>query len=184
MSGETTRVHVGPACLFKDRSRQLVKIGERNIAVYFYNKQFYAIDNACYHHGGPLLDGDIEEMGGHPCIVCPWHQYRITLDTGEGLYWALQMTASGAVDKNAGKVIRSKGIKQRTHLVTVEDGEVYVTLSTDGPAVDSDAYAGLAIANREQAMTQPRSDAVAFSRNIHSSLRSGQVLNNSAPTKN
>jgi nitrite reductase/ring-hydroxylating ferredoxin subunit len=48
-----------------------------------------AIDSRCYHHGGPLEDGDIEEMGGRNCISCPWHTYRITVDgarSGECLY--------------------------------------------------------------------------------------------------
>lgn len=176
MTGEPVRIHVGSAHLFKDKSRQLIKCGERNIVVCLYNNQFYAIDNACYHHGGPLLEGDIEDMGGHPCIVCPWHQYRITLDTGEGLYWALQMTPSGTIDRNGKQVVRSKGRKQRIHTVTVEHGEVYVTLNTSGPALDSDAYAEMALANKDRPMTKPISNDGIRSKTFHSSLRSGQVL--------
>ena len=36
--------------------------------------------------GGPLGIGDIEEFEGHACITCPWHRYKITLDTGDKLY--------------------------------------------------------------------------------------------------
>uniref|UniRef100_A0A8C1Z3I8 Soluble Rieske-type ferredoxin domain-containing protein n=1 Tax=Cyprinus carpio TaxID=7962 RepID=A0A8C1Z3I8_CYPCA len=33
--------------------------------------------SGCYH-----------DFDGRPCIVCPWHQYKITLAEGEGLYQA------------------------------------------------------------------------------------------------
>ncbi|ORC89603.1 uncharacterized protein TM35_000111370 [Trypanosoma theileri] len=174
---DPTRVHVGPVSAFKEKSRQLVKSGNRNIAVYRYGGQFFALDNACYHHGGPLLEGDIEDMGGHPCIVCPWHQYHITLDTGEGLYWALQMLPNGIPDKNAPQVVRSKGRKQRTHIVTIENDEVYVTVNTSEPRVDSDVYAEMALANQEKAMTMPMNCSGCGSmKKIHSGLRSGQVF--------
>ncbi|KEG13256.1 hypothetical protein DQ04_01121110 [Trypanosoma grayi] len=172
---EPVRVYVGPAAAFKEKSRQLVKCGERNIAVYRYKDQFFALDNACYHHGGPLVEGDIEEMGGHPCVVCPWHEYRITLDTGEGLYWALQLTPAGLPDKSAPQTVRSKGRKQRTHIVTVEDGGVFVTVDTDGPRVDSDTYAEMAIANQEYGMTVPVAEG-GRAKGFHSGMRSGHVL--------
>jgi hypothetical protein len=30
--------------------------------------------------------GDIEEIDGRHCLVCPWHYSRVTLDTGEKYY--------------------------------------------------------------------------------------------------
>lgn len=177
------RFHVGPAAAFKECSRQLVRCGSRNVTVYFYKGQFYALDNACYHHGGPLLEGDIEEMGGHPCVVCPWHQYHIALDTGEGLYWTLHMSPTSGVNKNRPKEVASKGRKQRTHVVTVEDGEVFVTVDTTGPRIASDAYAEMPLANREETMTLPmrhtkrsRNGGGNINTGIHSSMRSGRVF--------
>jgi nitrite reductase/ring-hydroxylating ferredoxin subunit len=42
-----------------------------------------AFDSICYHAGGPLGIGDIEEIGeGIKCIKCPWHAYLIDLETG------------------------------------------------------------------------------------------------------
>ncbi|RNF20360.1 hypothetical protein TcG_03630 [Trypanosoma cruzi] len=179
----TGRFYVGPAASFKEKSRQLVKCDKRNIAVYRYKDRFYALDNACYHHGGPLLEGDIEEMGSHPCVVCPWHEYRITLDTGEGLYWALQMTPEGVPDKKAPQKVCSKGMKQRTHIVTVEDGEVFVTLNNSGPRLASDNYAEMVIANMQGAMISPLEDSRRTHRSmnglgagIHSGVRSGHVF--------
>eukprot|EP00757_Euglenozoa_sp_SAG-D1_P024410 gene24410-1565_t len=59
-------------------------------------------------HGGPLLNGDIEDYGGHPCVSCPWHGYKIGLDTGEGYY--LGLTADFKTQE-----VKSKGRKQRVH---------------------------------------------------------------------
>lgn len=36
--------------------------------------QIHAIDALCYHAGGPLVHGDIEDMGGSfgEVVICPW----------------------------------------------------------------------------------------------------------------
>ncbi|KAM9138689.1 Rieske domain-containing protein isoform 1-T1 [Pangshura tecta] len=86
--------------------------------------------------GGPLHLGEIEDINGQPCIICPWHKYKITLATGEGLYQAINPTEPSATPK-----WRSKGIKQRTHKVTVDNGSVYVTPSDLSISCDSDYYA-------------------------------------------
>ena len=49
----------------------------------------YAIDAICFHAGGPLTLGDIEDVDGNPCIKCPWHHYLIKLDDGDKLYDSL-----------------------------------------------------------------------------------------------
>lgn len=128
-------------------------------------------------------------MGGHPCIVCPWHSYSIALDTGEGLYVGIVVDPQ---TRKASEAVRSKGCKQRVHNVVVEDGEVYVEVDLRGKAWESDAYATMAVANKEAAMTAPvrvpshsngpRSGALMGrpSPQLHSSLRSelgsGQVF--------
>ncbi|KPI89989.1 hypothetical protein ABL78_0849 [Leptomonas seymouri] len=174
------RVRVGKRSQFTDGSRQLVKCGVRNIAVICVKDQLYAIDNACYHHGGPLLRGDIEEMGGHPCIVCPWHNYKIALDTGEGLYMGIAINPSGGPPQ---QTLKSKGCKQRVHKVTVDyAGDVYVMVDLSGPKLESDTYASMELANREQPTTAPMDGDGSGPRppQIHSSialgLRSGQVF--------
>jgi nitrite reductase/ring-hydroxylating ferredoxin subunit len=65
----------------------------------------YCIDSVCFHAGGPLVGshipylgscsvlqsrvltctlqraaqgvGDIEEVNGRACLVCPWHYYKV-----------------------------------------------------------------------------------------------------------
>jgi nitrite reductase/ring-hydroxylating ferredoxin subunit len=78
-------------------------------------------------HGGPLLNGDIEEMGGKVTIKCPWHEYQIALESGEGLYMGVDMVrnSAGRIEATPPRV-KSKGLKQRTHFVRVRDGDVFV----------------------------------------------------------
>ncbi|KAL7706167.1 Rieske [2Fe-2S] domain/Rieske-like [2Fe-2S] domain containing protein [Lotmaria passim] len=179
-ASQPERVFVGKRSQFTEGSRHLVKCGVRNIAVVCYKGQLYAIDNACYHHGGPLLRGDIEEMGGHPCIVCPWHSYKIALDTGEGLYLGITINPQGGPPQQA---VKSKGCKQRVHKVTVDDaGDVYVTVDLSGPRWESDTYASMELANREQATAVPMEGngpgprVPCMHSNVALGLRSGHVF--------
>ncbi len=41
------------------------------------------IDRFCYHLGEALDTGEIEDLAGRVCVVCPWHEKRIDLRTGE-----------------------------------------------------------------------------------------------------
>lgn len=75
-------------------------------------------------HGGPLVNGDIEEMGGKVTVKCPWHAYHIAVETGEGLYMGMDMAldADGRSHPSPPKV-KSKGVKQRTHFVEIRNSE-------------------------------------------------------------
>ncbi|EPY32602.1 hypothetical protein AGDE_06345 [Angomonas deanei] len=168
---DVSKIYVAPSGELKEGSRMLVKCGIRNIAVIRHRGSLYAIDNACYHHGGPLLNGDIEDMGGHPCIVCPWHSYRIALDSGEGLYVGIDIDKK---TRKATESVKTKGCKQRTHRVVEEEGKVYVLVDLTGPAIESDTYANMALANQEGASNAPKSGAAPL--RIHSDVRSGQVF--------
>ena len=37
----------------------------------------------CSHLAGPLYDGTVQEVRGHTCLVCPWHDSAFDLDGGE-----------------------------------------------------------------------------------------------------
>ncbi|XDV48837.1 hypothetical protein PO909_018197 [Leuciscus waleckii] len=115
--------------------RVLKSVGGRDVLVMYHQGDFYAIDARCYHSGGPLQEGDIEDFDGRPCIVCPWHKYKITLDEGEGLYQAVDPSV-----KPLKPTWCSKGIKQRIHTVTESNGDVFLTLNNSPGAIDSDYY--------------------------------------------
>ncbi|XP_034152160.1 Rieske domain-containing protein-like isoform X2 [Esox lucius] len=93
------------------------------------------MDMRCYHSGGPLQEGDIEEFDGRICIVCPWHKYKITLAEGKGLYQAVNPSATPPKP-----TWRSKGVKQRVHKVTEVNKNVYVTINDSLDPIDSDFY--------------------------------------------
>lgn len=135
-------------------ARFVVTVGGRSIAIIAYRGIFYAIDNFCYHHGGPLLMGDIEDVGGHTCIICPWHHYPISLESGEGFYKALDFSSprsghhldffSTPLRTSVG-VIKSKGCRQRIHVVEVLGDDVFLILNTDPTPLDSDTYSNSAL---------------------------------------
>ncbi|CAB1319473.1 unnamed protein product [Coregonus sp. 'balchen'] len=78
---------------------------------------------------------DVLEFDGRMCIVCPWHKYKITLAEGEGLYQAVNPSATPPKP-----TWRSKGVKQRVHQVTEVNRDVYVTFNDSLDAIDSDFY--------------------------------------------
>ncbi|XP_047448794.1 Rieske domain-containing protein [Mugil cephalus] len=110
--------------------------GCRDVLVLYHQGQFHAMDMRCYHSGGALQYGDIEEFNGRLCIVCPWHKYKITLAEGEGLYQAVEDPKA----KPLKTYWSSKGVKQRIHQVTEINGDVYVTLNDSSETIESDAY--------------------------------------------
>jgi nitrite reductase/ring-hydroxylating ferredoxin subunit len=65
-------------------TRQVVKVGKRNILLLNHENQLYAVDNICPHLKRPLKDGKITETGA---IVCPTHQSAFDLRTGEVQTW-------------------------------------------------------------------------------------------------
>ncbi len=56
-----------------------VAVGHHQLAVFLHVGKPYALDNRCPHAGGSLSGGVAEEGWA----VCPWHQWRFRLDTGE-----------------------------------------------------------------------------------------------------
>ncbi|XP_031133339.1 Rieske domain-containing protein [Sander lucioperca] len=109
----------------------------RDILIIHHQTVFYAIDSYCYHAGGALENGDIEEIADKLCIICPKHKYKISLANGEGIY-------KGTDPREKPPVSRwySKGVKQRIHTVTETNGDVYVKLSEDTCWIESDFYQG------------------------------------------
>ena len=55
-----------------------IEAGGRTLALFHANGQFYAIDNACRHQGGPLGEGEVYGTR----VVCPWHGWEYDFATG------------------------------------------------------------------------------------------------------
>eukprot|EP01012_Entosiphon_sulcatum_P042236 TRINITY_DN56214_c0_g1_i1.p1 TRINITY_DN56214_c0_g1~~TRINITY_DN56214_c0_g1_i1.p1 ORF type:complete len:529 (+),score=32.28 TRINITY_DN56214_c0_g1_i1:41-1627(+) len=155
---------------FPDGGSRLIRGPDgRNIAVFHHRGRFYAMDNACYHHGGPLWTGSIREVEGHQCVKCPWHGYLLDLEDGNGLYMGLGKDMQT-------QQVKSKGPKQRVHAVEVVGNFIEVLIDLTGKW-ESDQYATMPMANRPV----PGGSGV----NIHSTRsdtepqRSGMVLRHS-----
>ena len=111
----------------------------------------HAMDSRCYHHGGPLDAGDIEDAAdGTPCIVCPWHRYLIAIETGDSIYTAVDPFTKATSQK-------SKGVKQRVHPTRVV-GDVVFVLDSGGSGGSAAAATPAACARRNNVA----SDAYAF----------------------
>lgn len=120
-----------------EAKRSFRTIEDRDILIIHHQRGFYAMDSYCYHAGGALQNGDIEEIDGKLCIICPKHKYKICLANGEGIYKGVDPTKTPSVPK-----WYSKGVKQRIHVVTETNGDVYVKLSQDRGSIESDYYQG------------------------------------------
>lgn len=72
-------------CQFKQKTGKVVKVNDRQIALFKYKGKIFAMDEKCPHLGGPLHLGDIESVGEAQvaCVRCPWHSWKIALGTGE-----------------------------------------------------------------------------------------------------
>lgn len=53
-------------------------LGDKIIAVFSEDENWYAIDAVCAHQGGPLARGTVE----NGCVTCPWHGWRYNLTNG------------------------------------------------------------------------------------------------------
>ncbi|XP_029428910.1 Rieske domain-containing protein isoform X2 [Rhinatrema bivittatum] len=133
---EDLSVCVGKVEDIKKSKRISAVVNGREIVVFYHEGKFYALDLHCYHAGGPLHLGEIEDINGQICVTCPWHKYKITLATGEGLYQAINPNLPSASTNWC-----SKGVKQRIHTVTVKNGDIHVTLSDTNISFESDYYA-------------------------------------------
>jgi nitrite reductase/ring-hydroxylating ferredoxin subunit len=128
---EDGRYAVGLASSFSFGRGKRVLLGDREVAVFVMGDDVHALDAHCYHAGGPLDTGDIEDLGERRCVTCPWHHYIIDVRTGEGVHPSGVAASAGCA---------TKGVKQRVHKANVDAaGTVWVELELEGER-NSDYY--------------------------------------------
>ncbi|GIW78316.1 MAG: nitrite reductase [Gemmatales bacterium] len=84
-----------------------VQIGNKTIAVFRHQGQFFAIDDTCPHMGASLSGGHVEDGS----VTCPWHAWRFRLADGA---WA-----------------DNPKIQIACYPVRIEQGEVQVAVPTE-----------------------------------------------------
>ncbi|KFQ92453.1 Rieske domain-containing protein, partial [Nipponia nippon] len=123
----------------KRSGRVTAKVNGREVVVFYHEGKFHAMDSRCYRkifaHMSSMLQ-QLSDIDGQACIVCPWHKYKITLETGEGLYEGIN-----PLEPSPTPQWQSKGVKQRIHKVTIDNGNVYVSPPDLSVSFDSDYFA-------------------------------------------
>ncbi|CAE8594323.1 unnamed protein product [Polarella glacialis] len=140
--------------------------GDRFVTVLSAGGQLRAFDAICYHAGGPLGLGDIEEIGPDklPCVSCPWHHYLIDLETGSKWYQPLRKDESSGKLVHAGWKSSEKPV-QRVHEVKEHRGSIFVRLQIEG-SCESDSWS-----KREDCIKSMQG----LARQHHGGARSGAI---------
>jgi nitrite reductase/ring-hydroxylating ferredoxin subunit/uncharacterized membrane protein len=73
---------LGETAEFPDGRPTLRHVGDVPVLVYRRGEWFTVLLERCGHHGGPLRHGSRTEVGGEPCVVCPWHGSTFRLRDG------------------------------------------------------------------------------------------------------
>jgi nitrite reductase/ring-hydroxylating ferredoxin subunit/uncharacterized membrane protein len=65
--------------------RELVtrKVDDVSVILYRHGDDVTVMLERCPHQSGPLGDGEVREIDGHACVVCPWHGSTFRLNGGE-----------------------------------------------------------------------------------------------------
>ncbi|XP_053348320.1 uncharacterized protein HI_0077 [Clarias gariepinus] len=97
---------VGEAARFKSPCTKFYsEDGEHIVLVRTEDGRFWAMDSSCPHEGGPLDQGDIEDLGdGKLALICPWHYFDFCLETGSS----------------------STGLQNQVYSVRVVDEKLYI----------------------------------------------------------
>ncbi|KFW71573.1 Rieske domain-containing protein, partial [Pygoscelis adeliae] len=120
----------------KRSQRITAKVNGREIVVFYHEGKFHAMDSRCYRKIFAHMISILQDINGQACIICPWHKFKITLETGEGLYEGIN-----PLEPSPTPQWQSKGVKQRIHKVTIDNGNVYVSPPDLSVSFDSDYFA-------------------------------------------
>ena len=72
-------IRVADAAALPPGERLVASLGRYDVAVFNVDDEFFALENACPHQGGPMVDGWIEGTN----VTCPWHAWCFDLRTGK-----------------------------------------------------------------------------------------------------
>ena len=79
---------------------KVVFAGDKPIALFNINGEFYAIDNTCPHRGGPLGEGDLNDK----TVTCPLHGWEFDIANGSSPTGAAVNTYKVTVDQNTKEI--------------------------------------------------------------------------------
>ncbi|SCL58870.1 Ferredoxin subunit of nitrite reductase or a ring-hydroxylating dioxygenase [Micromonospora citrea] len=59
------------------------EIDDVSVILYRHGDEVTVMLERCPHQSGPLAQGEVREVDGHECVVCPWHGSTFRLNGGE-----------------------------------------------------------------------------------------------------
>ncbi|MFG1675131.1 Rieske 2Fe-2S domain-containing protein [Micromonospora sp. NPDC049282] len=59
------------------------KIDDVSVLLYRHGDDVTVMLERCPHQSGPLGEGEVRQIDGHACVVCPWHGSAFRLDGGQ-----------------------------------------------------------------------------------------------------
>ncbi|MFI6821319.1 Rieske 2Fe-2S domain-containing protein [Micromonospora sp. NPDC050187] len=65
-----------------DRELVTREIDDVSVILYRHGDDVTVMLERCPHQSGPLGQGEVREIDGHPCVVCPWHGSTFQLNSG------------------------------------------------------------------------------------------------------
>lgn len=75
------KIYLDEVSAFSKNPAKVYPVGNLEIAVFFHEEKFWAIDNMCPHAGAPLVAGNVENYE----VTCPWHYWRFDIRNGQCL---------------------------------------------------------------------------------------------------
>jgi nitrite reductase/ring-hydroxylating ferredoxin subunit/uncharacterized membrane protein len=65
--------------------RELItrEVDDVSVILYRHGDEVTVMLERCPHQSGPLGQGEVQEIDGHACVVCPWHGSAFRLNGGE-----------------------------------------------------------------------------------------------------
>lgn len=119
------RVKVGLANEWQVGQLRSVEANGVSIVVGRMETGFCAVVNRCPHMGFPLGGGKL--LGD--VIVCPWHNSKFNMCTGENLAWVTGVAGVSIPDWSRPIVaLGRKAAPVKTYRATEEDGAVFVEM--------------------------------------------------------
>ncbi|WP_433389149.1 Rieske 2Fe-2S domain-containing protein [Micromonospora sp. KLBMP9576] len=65
------------------RSMVTREVDDVSVILYRHGDDVTVMLERCPHQSGPLGEGEVREIDGHACVVCPWHGSAFRLNGGE-----------------------------------------------------------------------------------------------------
>jgi len=82
----TDRVKVAEVDELEPGDRKHIELKGKEITVLNIDNSYRAVENFCPHMGGPVGNGPLQRNDERNIIMCPFHEWRFDLDSGNVVF--------------------------------------------------------------------------------------------------